>query len=78
MHYNTSITDTHCITYLKNAVTGRAKDVIQSNSCDPAYNSTVLNELMSCFGDPTSGERLHKSIGKTRNGKLTTITSKFF
>ena len=27
--------------------------VIQAYSCDPAYYSTALNELMSYFGDPT-------------------------
>ena len=53
VHNNTSITDTHRITYLQYAVTGKAKDVIQAYSCDPAYYSTALNELMSCFGDPT-------------------------
>ena len=53
VHNNTSIKDTHRITYLPNAVTGKAKDVIQAYSCDPAYYSTALNELMSCFGDPT-------------------------
>ena len=53
VYNNTSITDTHRITYLQNAVTGKAKDVIQAYSCDPAYYSTALNELMSYFGDPT-------------------------
>ena len=53
VHNNTSITDTHRITYLQNAVTGKTKDVIQAYSCDPAYYSTALNELMSYFGDPT-------------------------
>ena len=53
VHNNTSITDTHRITYLQNVVTGKAKDVIQAYSCDPAYYSTALNELMSYFGNPT-------------------------
>ena len=52
VHNNTTIADTHRITYLQNAVTGKAKDVIQAYSCDPAYYSTALNELMSYFGDP--------------------------
>ena len=65
VHNNTSITDTHCITYLQNAVTEKAKDVIQAYSCDPAYYSTALNELMSYFGDPTIVvNAFTKSIGK--------------
>ena len=47
VHNNTSNTDTHRITYLQNAVIGKAKDVIQAYSCDPVYYSTALNELMS-------------------------------
>ena len=38
---------------MQNAVTGKAKDVIQAYSCDPAYYSTALNELMSNISDPT-------------------------
>ena len=53
VHNNNSITDTQRMTYLQNAVTGKAKDVIQAYSCDPAYYITALNELMSYFGDPT-------------------------
>ena len=53
IHNNTTITDTHRITYLQNEVTGKTKDVIQAYSCDPAYYSTALNELMSYFVDPT-------------------------
>ena len=70
VHNNTSITDTHCITYLQNAVTGKAKDVIQAYSCDPAYYSTALNELMSYFGDPTIVvNAFTKSIGKLEINK---------
>ena len=50
---NSSITETDRITYLQNAATGKAKDVIQAYSCDPAYYSTPLNELMSYFVEPT-------------------------
>ena len=52
VHNNTSITDTHRIAYLQNAVTGKANDVIQANSCDTVYYSTALNEHLSYFGDP--------------------------
>ena len=38
---------------MQNAVTGKAKDVIQAYSCDPAYCSTALRKLMSYFWDPT-------------------------
>ena len=57
------ITDTHRCTYMQNAVTGTAKNIIQAYWCDPAYYSTALIELMSNFGDPAIDERLHKSIG---------------
>ena len=38
---------------MQNAFTGKAKDVIQAYSCDPAYYSTALNKLMPFFSDPT-------------------------
>ena len=53
-HNNTTITDTHRITYFNNAVTGKVKDVIKAYSYDPAYHNTASNELMSCFGDPAT------------------------
>ena len=52
-HNNISITDTRRITYLQNAKTGKRKDVIQAYSCEPAFNSTALNDLMSNFGSLT-------------------------
>ena len=38
---------------MHNEVTGKAKDVIQAYSCDSAYYSTALTELILFFGDPT-------------------------
>ena len=52
-HNNTSITDTHRITYLQNSVSGKAKDLIHAYSCDPSYYQTALNELIRHFGDRT-------------------------
>ena len=48
---NTSITDTHRITYLQNSVSGKTKDLIHAYSCDPSYYQTALNELIRHFGD---------------------------
>ena len=53
IHNNTSITDTHRITYLQNCVSGKAKDLIHAYSCDPSYYQTALNELIRHFGDRT-------------------------
>ena len=53
IHNNTSITDTHRITYLQISVSGKAKDLIHAYSCDPSYYQTALNELMRHFGDRT-------------------------
>ena len=53
IHHNTSITDTHRITYLQNSVSGKAKDLIHAYSCDPSYYQTALNELINHFGDRT-------------------------
>ena len=51
-HNNTSLTDTHRITYLQNSVVGKAKEKTQAYSCDPAYYAIALKELMVHFGDP--------------------------
>ena len=53
VHNNTGITDTHRITYLQNSAPGKAKQIIESYSCNPAYYETALNELMNHFGDPS-------------------------
>ena len=53
VHNNTGITDTHRIRYLQNSVSGKAKKIIESYSCNPAYYETALNELMNHFGDPS-------------------------
>ena len=53
VHNNTSLTDTHRITYLQNSVVGKAKEKIQAYSCDPAYYAIALKELMDHFGDPS-------------------------
>ena len=53
IHKNTSITETHLITYLQNSVSGKAKDLIHAYSCDPSYYQTALNELIRHFGDCT-------------------------
>ena len=50
---NTSTTDTHRITYLRNSVSGIAKDLIHAYSCDPSYHQTALNELIRHFDDRT-------------------------
>ena len=53
IHHNTSITDTHRITYLQIFVSGKAKYLIHAYSCDPSYYQTALNELINHFGDRT-------------------------
>ena len=53
VHNNTGINDTHRITYLQNSVSGKAKQIIESYSCKPAYYETALNELRNHFGDPS-------------------------
>ena len=53
VHKNTSLTDTHRITYLQNLVVGKAKEKFQAYSCDPAYYAIALKELMDHFGDPS-------------------------
>ena len=53
VYNNTSLTDTHRITYLQNSVVGKAKEKIQAYSCDPAYYAIALKELMDHFGDPS-------------------------
>ena len=53
IHNNTSITDTHRITYLQNSVSGKAKDLIHAYSCDPSYFQAALSELIRHFGDHT-------------------------
>ena len=59
IHHNTSITDTHQITYLQNSVSGKAKGIlcqenlIHAYSSDPSYYQTALNELMNHFCDRT-------------------------
>ena len=53
VHNNTSLTDTHRITYLQNSVVGKAKEKIQAYSFDPAYYAIALKELMDPFGDPS-------------------------
>ena len=53
VHNNTSITDTHRITYLQNSVSGKAKDLIHAYSCDPSYYQTALSELIRHFDDHT-------------------------
>ena len=51
IHKNPSIPDTHRITYLKNSVSGKAKDLIHAYSCDPSYYQTSLNEIIRHFAD---------------------------
>ena len=53
VHNSTGITDTHRITYLQNSVSGKAKQIIESYSYNPAYYETALNELMNHFGEPS-------------------------
>ena len=53
VHNNTGRTDTHWITYLQNSVSGKAKQIMKSYSCNPAYYETALNGLMNHFGDPS-------------------------
>ena len=52
VHNSTGITDTHRITYLQNSVSGKAKKIIESYSCNPDYDETALNELINHFRDP--------------------------
>ena len=37
VHENTSISQTHRVTYLQNSVSGKAKDLIRGYSCNPAF-----------------------------------------
>ena len=53
LYITTPLFDTHRITYLQNAVIGKAKDVMRAHLCDPTYYNTALNKLISCFADPT-------------------------
>ena len=53
VHNNSSLTDTHRITYLQNSVVGKAKEKIQAYSGNPAYYAIALKELMDHFGDPS-------------------------
>ena len=39
VHDNTSISQTHRITYLQNSVSGKAKDLIRGYSCNPAFST---------------------------------------
>ena len=48
---NTTISDTHRITYLQNAVTGKAKELIKGYSCNPVFYKPELEDLKSRFGD---------------------------
>ena len=50
---NTSIPDTHRITYLQNSLSGKAKDLVHAYSCDPSFYQTALNELLQHFSDCT-------------------------
>ena len=52
VHDNTSISQTHRITYLQNSVSGKAKDLIRSYSCNSAFYKVGLAELESRFGSP--------------------------
>ena len=52
VHDNTSISQTHRITYLQNSVSGKAKDLIRGFSCNPAFYNVALAELESRFGSP--------------------------
>ena len=52
VHDNTSISQTHRITYLQNSVSGKAKDLIRGCSCNPAFYNVALAELESRFGSP--------------------------
>ena len=53
IHNNTSIIDTHRITYLQNSVYGKAKELIHAYSCGSTYHQTALNEIIRHFGDRT-------------------------
>ena len=48
---NTTISDTHRITCLQNAVTGKAKELIKGYSCNPVFYKPALEDLKSRFGD---------------------------
>ena len=50
---NTSLTDTHCVTFSQNSIVEKAKEKIQAYSCDPAYYPIEMKELMNQFGDNT-------------------------
>ena len=52
VHNNRSISQTHRITYLRNSVSGKAKDLIPGYSCNPAFYNVALAELESRFGSP--------------------------
>ena len=52
VHDNTSISQTHRITYLQNSVSGKAKDFFRGYSCNLAFYNVALDELESRFGSP--------------------------
>ena len=52
VHDNTSSSQTHRITYLRNSVSGKAKDLIRGYFCNPAFYNVALAELESRFGSP--------------------------
>ena len=48
----TSISETHRITYLQNSISGKAKVLAHSYSCNPSiFYWTALNELIQHFSD---------------------------
>ena len=47
----TTISDTHRVTYLQNAVTGKAKELIKGYSCNAVFYKTALEDVTSRFGD---------------------------
>ena len=53
VHNNNGITDTHRITYLQNSVSGKAKQITESYSCNPAYYETALIDLKNHSGTPS-------------------------
>ena len=68
IHHNTSITDTHRMTYLENSLSGKEKDLIHAYSCDQSYYQTALNELINHFGDQTIV--VNTSIDRLKNWQV--------
>ena len=52
IHNNQDITDTEGTSFLQSLIIGQAKNCISGFLCNPNNNSSALQELNRCFGNP--------------------------